>query len=184
MPLRHLSSWADRVRHKSDFSRFEPWQRCGLGQREETFMEGPEEIQPKIFAVKTTTGQERNVARLVAAKVEMNKIPVKAILVPEALRGYVFIEAQGPHLVEEAITGVKHVRSRIPGIVSFAEIERYIVKKPIIEELNENDNWSREKRRKTGGGKSRDEQDTCESHSRPRSVERVRFHRGSRTAPC
>jgi transcriptional antiterminator NusG len=102
-------------------------------------MEEHEEIQPKIFAVKTTTGQERNVARLVAAKVEMNKIPVKAILVPEALRGYVFIEARGPHLVEEAITGVKHVRSRIPGIVSFAEIERYIVKKPIIEELNEND---------------------------------------------
>jgi len=102
-------------------------------------LEGHEEIQPKIFAVKTTTGQERNVARLVAAKVEMNKIPVKAILVPEALRGYVFIEAQGPHLVEEAITGVKHVRSRIPGIVSFAEIERYIVKRPIIEELNEND---------------------------------------------
>jgi transcriptional antiterminator NusG len=102
-------------------------------------MEEREEIQPKIFAVKTTTGQERNVARLVAAKVEMNKIPVKAILVPEALRGYVFIEAQGPHLVEEAITGVKHVRSRIPGIVSFAEIERYIVKRPIIEELNEND---------------------------------------------
>jgi transcriptional antiterminator NusG len=102
-------------------------------------LEGHEEIQPKIFAVKTTTGQERNVARLVAAKVEMNKIRVKAILVPEALRGYVFIEAQGPHLVEEAITGVKHVRSRIPGIVSFAEIERYIVKRPIIEELNEND---------------------------------------------
>ena len=102
-------------------------------------MERPEEIPPKIFAVKTTTGQERNVARLVAARVEMNKIPVKAILVPEALRGYVFIEAQGPHLVEEAITGVKHVRSRIPGIVSFAEIERYIVKKPIIEELSDND---------------------------------------------
>jgi len=101
-------------------------------------MEGREEIQPKIFAVKTTTGQERNVARLVASKVEMNKIPVKAILVPEALRGYVFIEAQGPHLVEEAITGVKHVRSRIPGIVSFAEIERYIIKRPVIEELNEN----------------------------------------------
>jgi transcriptional antiterminator NusG len=97
------------------------------------------EIPTKIFAVKTTTGQERNVARIVAAKIEMNKIPVKAVLVPEALRGYVFIEAQGAHLVEEAIAGVKHVRSRIPGIVSFAEIERYIVKKPVIEELNEND---------------------------------------------
>jgi transcriptional antiterminator NusG len=102
-------------------------------------MEQHEEFPTKIFAVKTTTGQEKNVARLVAAKVEMNKIPIKSILVPETLRGYVFIEAEGPHFVEEAITGIKHVRSRIPGIVTFSEIERYIVKKPIIEELSEND---------------------------------------------
>jgi transcriptional antiterminator NusG len=102
-------------------------------------MEQHEEFPTKIFAVKTTTGQEKNVARLVSAKVEMNKIPIKAILVPETLRGYVFIEAEGPHFVEDAIAGIKHVRSRIPGIVTFSEIERYIVKKPIIEELNEND---------------------------------------------
>jgi transcriptional antiterminator NusG len=102
-------------------------------------MEKPEEYTTKIFAVKTTTGQERNVARLVASKVEMAKIPIKAILAPETLKGYVFIEAEGPHLVEEAIAGIKHVRSRIPGIVSFAEIERYIVKKPILEELHESD---------------------------------------------
>ena len=98
-----------------------------------------EEHPTKIFAVKTTTGQERNVAKLVAAKIEMNKIPVKAILVPETLRGYVFIEAEGPHFVEEAITGIRHVRSRVPGVVSFSEIERYIVRKPIIEELQESD---------------------------------------------
>jgi transcriptional antiterminator NusG len=102
-------------------------------------MEKSEEFPTKIFAVKTTTGQERNVARLVAAKVEMSRIPIKAILVPEVLRGYVFMEAEGPHFVEEAISGMKHVRSRVPGIVSFSEIERYIIKKPIIEELNEND---------------------------------------------
>ena len=101
-------------------------------------MEKSEEFS-KIFAVKTTTGQEKNVARLVAAKVEMNGIPIKAILVPETLKGYIFIEAEGPHLVEEAITGIRHVRSRIPGIVSFSEIERYVVRKPVIEELNEND---------------------------------------------
>lgn len=102
-------------------------------------MEKQEGPSTRIFAVKTTTGQEKNVARLVAAKVEMNKIPVEAILAPETLRGYVFIEAEGPHFVEEAIAGVKHVRSRVPGIVSFEEIERYIIKKPIIEELHEND---------------------------------------------
>ena len=102
-------------------------------------MERQERPSTRIFAVKTTTGQEKNVARLVAAKIEMSKIPVEAILAPETLRGYVFIEAEGPHFVEDAIAGVKHVRSRVPGIVSFEEIERYIIKKPIIEELHEND---------------------------------------------
>lgn len=102
-------------------------------------MEKPEEHSTKIFAVKTTTGQEKNVGRLVAARVEMNKIPIQSILVPETLRGYVFIEAEGAHFVEEAIAGVKHVRSRVPGIVTFSEIERYIVKKPVIDELSEND---------------------------------------------
>jgi transcriptional antiterminator NusG len=98
-----------------------------------------EQSQAKIFAVKTTTGQERNVARLIAAKVEMTHIPIKALLVPDTLKGYVFIEADGPHLVEEAIAGVRHVRSRIPGLISFNEIERYIVRKPVMEDLNEDD---------------------------------------------
>ncbi len=98
-----------------------------------------EQFSTKIFVVKTTTGQERNVARLVAAKVEMTHIPIKALLVPDTLKGYIFVEADGPHLVEEAIAGVRHVRSRIPGLVSFAEIERYIIRKPVIEDLSEDD---------------------------------------------
>ena len=93
----------------------------------------------KIFVVKTTTGQERNVARLVAAKVGMTNIPIKAILVPDTLKGYVFMEADGPHFVEEAIAGVRHVRSRIPGLVSFSEIERYIIRKPVLEDLGKDD---------------------------------------------
>lgn len=102
-------------------------------------MEKNEASATKIFAIKTTTGQEKTVARLISAKVEMEKVPIKAVLVPETLKGYVFVEAEGPHFVEEAITGVRHVRSRIPGIVGFSEIERYIVRKPIIEELSEED---------------------------------------------
>ncbi len=103
-------------------------------------MDKKEELsQAKIFAIKTTTGQERNVARLIASKVEMTHIPIKALLVPDTLKGYVFIEADGPHLVEEAIAGVRHVRSRIPGLISFNEIERYIVRKPVMEDLNEDD---------------------------------------------
>lgn len=69
----------------------------------------------------------------------MTKLPIKAVLVPEALKGYVFVEAEGPHFVEEAISGIKHVRSRVPGLVNFSEIERYIVTKPVIEELDIDD---------------------------------------------
>lgn len=92
-----------------------------------------------VFAVRTTTGQEKNVAKLVAARTKMNNIPIKTILVPETLRGYVFMEANGPHFVEEAIAGIKHVRSRVPGIISFSEIERFIIRKPVIEELSDDD---------------------------------------------
>lgn len=98
-----------------------------------------ERIPTAIFAVRTTAGQDRNVANLIAAKVRTGDLPIKAILVPEMLKGYIFVEAGGPHFVEKAIAGIKHVRSRVPGIVTFSEVERYIVVKPVIEELDEND---------------------------------------------
>jgi transcriptional antiterminator NusG len=92
-----------------------------------------------IFAVRTTAGQEKNVANLIAVRIGSNKLPIKAVLVPEMLKGYVFVEAEGPHFVEDAISGIKHVRSRVPGIVSFSEVEKYIVVKPVIEELDVDD---------------------------------------------
>jgi transcriptional antiterminator NusG len=98
-----------------------------------------EKISAAIFAVRTTAGQERNVANFIASKVETSKLPIKAIFVPEMMKGYVFIEADGPHLIDEAIAGIKHVRSRVPGIVSFSEIERYIIVQPVIEELDVED---------------------------------------------
>jgi transcriptional antiterminator NusG len=102
-------------------------------------MNGETKISTSVFAVRTTAGQEKNVANLIEAKVKMNELQVKSILVPELLKGYVFIEADGPHSVEKAINGVKHVRSRVPGVVTFPEIERYIVIKPVIEKLDDGD---------------------------------------------
>lgn len=92
-----------------------------------------------VFAVRTTAGQEKNVANMIAIRVETGKLPIKAVLVPEMMKGYVFVEAEGPHFVEQAISGIKHVRSRVPGLVSFAEVERYVVVKPVIEELGVSD---------------------------------------------
>jgi len=96
-------------------------------------------IPTSVFAVRTTAGQEKNVAEMIASRVETTKLPIKALLVPHMLKGYVFVEADGPHFVEQAIAGLKHVRSRVPGIVGFPEVERYIVVKPVIEELDTDD---------------------------------------------
>jgi transcriptional antiterminator NusG len=96
-------------------------------------------ISTAVFAVRTTAGQEKNVANLIEAKVKINDLQVKAVLVPEMLKGYIFIEADGPHSVEKSIAGVKHVRSRVPGVVTFPEVERYIIIKPVIEELDADD---------------------------------------------
>jgi len=101
--------------------------------------EEEKKISTSVFAVRTTAGQERNVADMIASRVKTTKLPIKAILVPQMLKGYVFVEAGGPHFVEQAITGLKHVRSRVPGIVGFSEVERYIVVKPVIEELDTDD---------------------------------------------
>jgi len=96
-------------------------------------------VPTSVFAVRTTAGQEKNVADMIALRVENTKLPIKAVLVPEMMKGYVFVEAEGPHFVEQAISGIKHVRSRVPGLVTFSEVERYIVVKPIIEELGIDD---------------------------------------------
>ena len=101
--------------------------------------EEPRKIPTSVFAVRTTAGQEKNVAEMIALRVRTTKLPIKSVLVPEMMKGYVFVESQGPHFVEQAIAGVKHVRSRVPGLVTFSEVERYIVTKPIIEELNPED---------------------------------------------
>ena len=101
--------------------------------------EEPRKIPTSVFAVRTTAGQEKNVAEMIASRVKTTKLPIKAVLVPEMMKGYVFVEATGPHFVEQVIAGVKHVRSRVPGLVTFSEVERYIVTKPIIEELGPED---------------------------------------------
>lgn len=92
-----------------------------------------------LYAVRTTAGQEKNVADLIEARVKARSLPITAILAPETLRGYIFIEASGSHFVEEAIAGIKHVKSRVPGLVDFGDVEGYLVVKPVIEELDTGD---------------------------------------------
>ena len=94
------------------------------------------QVDSMFFAVRTTAGQEKNAAELVEVKARAKELTLISILAPETLRGYIFIEATSPHLIEEAISGIRYIKSRVPGRVQFTEIEKYLTTKPIIEELD------------------------------------------------
>ncbi|MEM1515009.1 MAG: transcription elongation factor Spt5 [Candidatus Bathyarchaeia archaeon] len=98
-----------------------------------------EKTEARFFTLSVTVGQELNVTRIMAGRIEANNIPIKALLVPENLKGYIIVEAEGPHIVDQAAAGIKHVKSRIQGMLSFSEVEKYIMVKSIIDELNVND---------------------------------------------
>jgi len=89
-----------------------------------------------FFAIRTTAGQEKNAAELIYARALSKKIPLIAILAPETIRGYIFIETKNPHIIDEAVSGIKHVKSMVPGEIQFTEIEKYLKTKPIIQELD------------------------------------------------
>ena len=95
-----------------------------------------QKLDPLIFAVKTTVGQERNAAEMIEARAKINNLAVLSILIPETLRGFIFLEVTSPHLVEEAIAGVKHVKSKVTGKIHLSEIEKYLESKPTIDTLD------------------------------------------------
>ncbi|TFF84321.1 transcription elongation factor Spt5 [Candidatus Thorarchaeota archaeon] len=82
-------------------------------------------------------GKKEGAPQLVSSNQLLGR--VKAILVPETLRGYVFIETTEFRDVEIAISGVPHVRGRVGGKVTIEEIDRFLAPPPAAEGISEGD---------------------------------------------
>ncbi|MHA1220889.1 MAG: transcription elongation factor Spt5 [Candidatus Heimdallarchaeota archaeon] len=92
-----------------------------------------------IWTLRATIGQEKAIAKHISKKIENKKIGVFSLLVPESLRGYIFIESDAIENIDQAISGIPHVRSKVVGEVEIAELEGFLVPKPTIEGLHIND---------------------------------------------
>ncbi len=88
-----------------------------------------------IYIVRTTIGQEKGIAHVISGRVSKRQVDLKAILVPEPLKGYIFIEARSPREVEIAIAGIPHIKGIIPGKILINEIEHILVPRPPTEDL-------------------------------------------------
>ncbi len=89
--------------------------------------------------MKTTGGQEKTVATFVANRATQKKKPIYSILALDTWKGYVLFEAPNSQVVDESIQGFKHVRSKIPGMMQYQDIEKFLVTKSMVAELNEGD---------------------------------------------
>jgi len=94
-------------------------------------------LRTSLYAVKVTNGQERTVALMLSDKAKVEGLFIQAILAPAELRGYIIIEAQTPHIVDELIRGMRHTRERVQGTISPDEVDHYIETKAVVEGLDE-----------------------------------------------
>jgi len=89
----------------------------------------------RIFAVKTTVNQEQAVADMVEGAIKekaKGEHGLKAILVPDELRGYVLIEAVFPEMVEQIVQSIPHARGLVKGDMGLEEIEHFLTPKPSV----------------------------------------------------
>jgi transcription termination/antitermination protein NusG len=93
--------------------------------------------ETSIYVVKTTANQERSVANLIAQIARKDKYDLRALLVPDVLKGYVLVESPTPEIVDQAIQGVPHARSVIKGASSIAEVEHFLTPRPVVVGINE-----------------------------------------------
>lgn len=98
-----------------------------------------QESDSKFFAIRTTGGQEHIVVNLAQNRINSKKIPVRSILLLDSFKGYIIIEAPNSNIAYDALIGVRHVKGQIRGELPYKDIENYLVKRPVVTELNIDD---------------------------------------------
>jgi len=99
-----------------------------------------EEDSSRIFAIKTTSKQERTVADNIkkAIDTEATDVKVTAIIVPDELKGYVLVETpESLPRIEQLVEKVAHARTVVKGETSLDEVGHFLVPKPVVSGISE-----------------------------------------------
>jgi len=102
-------------------------------------VDNQEQSNSKFFAIRTTGGQEHIVVNLAQNRINSKKIAVRSILLLDSFKGYIIIEAPNSNIAYDALIGVRHVKGQIRGELPYKDIENYLVKRPVVSELNIDD---------------------------------------------
>jgi transcriptional antiterminator NusG len=100
----------------------------------------PEVFINRIFAIKTTSKQERTVADniLKAIDTKATDVKVTAIIVPNELQGYVLVETpEKLNRIEQLVELIAHARTVIKGETNLAEVGHFLIPKPVVAGIEE-----------------------------------------------
>ena len=86
-----------------------------------------------VLAIKTSRNYEREVADTLLARTEEKRDVIFALLVPAALRGYVFAEGMSFEGVHEMLKGIRKARGLVAGETTLKEVEPLLVPKITVE---------------------------------------------------
>lgn len=78
-----------------------------------------------IYTVKTVVGRENITTELIAAKAKSEGLRIDALIHPEEIKGYVFVEGNISD-VEKSIQNIPHVRGLIKTPVDIKDIKRFL----------------------------------------------------------
>jgi len=96
-----------------------------------------EDSKNTIYALKTSAGQERNVATLLSRKVPDSGVGICSILVPESLKGYILVESSTKIDMRNPSIKVPHLRGVVEGKsdITFEEVKKFLNPEPIISSI-------------------------------------------------
>ncbi|WP_394339202.1 transcription elongation factor Spt5 [Methanoregula sp. UBA64] len=100
----------------------------------------PEVFNNRIFAIKTTSKQERTVADniLKAIETKATDIKVTSIIVPNELQGYVLVETpEQRNRIEQLVEMTAHARALAKGQTTLAEVGHFLIPKPVVAGIDE-----------------------------------------------
>ncbi len=98
-------------------------------------MSGEAKYNNRIFVVKVTGGQERALANLLHSKILTRNLELYSIIYVDTMKGYLMVEGRSIQPLVDLVSGLKHVRTIVPGTMSIKDIENLISPKEVGIEL-------------------------------------------------
>jgi transcriptional antiterminator NusG len=92
----------------------------------------------KIYAIKTIIGRENVVLEAMTGKIKTRSLAVKAMVSPEEIKGYVFVEGELQD-IENLIKEIPHARGLLKNPVPVSDIKKFLESKKAEIKINEGD---------------------------------------------